>query len=114
MAELMDDRPPADELDAARGAMWDMITGYRNSQLARVAAALSLAEHCACGPVTAAGRRGLSPLFWTHVNPYGHIRVHRADPTSVRPASQAVDQAVQRHLPSPREQEDREYRPLLR
>jgi hypothetical protein len=54
MAELMDDRPPADELDAARGAMWDMITGYRNSQLARIAAALSLAEHCACGPLTAA------------------------------------------------------------
>ncbi len=33
--------------------MWDMITGYRLSQIARVAAALSLAEHCARGPVTA-------------------------------------------------------------
>jgi hypothetical protein len=44
----------ADELDAARAAMWDMITGYRLSQIARVAAALSLAEHCADGPVTAA------------------------------------------------------------
>lgn len=43
----------ASELDAARAAMWNMITGYRLSQIARVAAVLSLAEHCADGPVTA-------------------------------------------------------------
>jgi hypothetical protein len=41
------------EVDAAQPAMWDMITGYRVSQIVRVAAALSLAEHCARGPVTA-------------------------------------------------------------
>jgi hypothetical protein len=44
----------ADAMSAARAAMWDMITGYRLSQIVRVAAALSLAEHCAAGPVTAA------------------------------------------------------------
>jgi hypothetical protein len=44
----------ADELNAALSAMWDMITGYRLSQIARVAAALSLAQHCFHGPVTAA------------------------------------------------------------
>jgi O-methyltransferase domain len=49
----METKPaPADELNAARTAMWDMITGYRLSQIARAAAALSLAEHAA-GPVTA-------------------------------------------------------------
>lgn len=37
----------------ARSAMWEMITGYRVSQVVRVAAALSLAEHCEKGPVTA-------------------------------------------------------------
>jgi O-methyltransferase domain/Dimerisation domain len=46
--------PASAEVDAARPAMWDMITGYRVSQMVRVAAALSLAEHCARGPVTAA------------------------------------------------------------
>lgn len=35
--------------------MWDMITAYRISQLVRTAAILSLAEHCAAGPITAAG-----------------------------------------------------------
>ncbi|MGH3169307.1 MAG: methyltransferase family protein, partial [Trebonia sp.] len=54
MTELTARGAAADEFDAARGAMWDLITGYRNSQVARVAAALSLAEHCADGPVTAA------------------------------------------------------------
>jgi hypothetical protein len=34
--------------------MWDMITAYRISQIVRTAAMLSLAEHCATGPVTAA------------------------------------------------------------
>ena len=43
----------SEEIDAARPVMWDMITGYRVSQIVRVAAALSLAEHCARGPVTA-------------------------------------------------------------
>jgi SAM-dependent methyltransferase len=49
------DFPASEEIDAARAAMWDMITGYRLSQIVRAAAALSLAEHCAAGPVTAAG-----------------------------------------------------------
>ena len=53
MSQVADDQLPDRELDGARTAMWDMITGYRLSQIARVAAALSLAEHCAGGPVTA-------------------------------------------------------------
>lgn len=53
MAQVADNQLPDRELDGARAAMWDMITGYRLSQIARVAAALSLAEHCAAGPVTA-------------------------------------------------------------
>jgi hypothetical protein len=35
------------------GAMWDMVTAYRLSRLARVAAVLSLPEHLAAGPRTA-------------------------------------------------------------
>lgn len=42
-----------DEMSDPRAEMWEMITGYRISQLVRVAAALSLAEHCADGPVSA-------------------------------------------------------------
>ncbi|MGH3169985.1 MAG: methyltransferase [Trebonia sp.] len=64
MAELTDQSPPADELDTARAAMWDMITGYRNSQVVRVAAALGLAEHCADRPVTA---EEIARLEWTDV-----------------------------------------------
>lgn len=37
----------------ARTVMWDWITGYRISQMVRAAAELSLAEHCADGPVSA-------------------------------------------------------------
>jgi hypothetical protein len=33
--------------------MFDLIVAYRNSQIVRTAAMMSLAEHCASGPVTA-------------------------------------------------------------
>lgn len=42
-----------DEAREARAAMWDVLTGYRLSQMARVAAELSLPEHCADGPISA-------------------------------------------------------------
>lgn len=41
-----------DERDA-RAAMWDMVIGYRVSQMVRVAAELSLAEHLANSPLSA-------------------------------------------------------------
>jgi len=53
MTELSSQVEAADELSGAQAAMWDMITGYRVSQIVRVAAELSLAEHCADGPVRA-------------------------------------------------------------
>lgn len=46
------------------GAMWDMVTGYRVSQLVRTAAALSLPEHLATGAKTAeeiAGAESVDP-----------------------------------------------------
>jgi Dimerisation domain len=39
--------------------MWEMITGYRIGQIVRVAVALSLAQHCADGPVSAEQVAGL-------------------------------------------------------
>jgi hypothetical protein len=53
MAGLADHDSAADELSTVRGAMLDMVTGCRTSQITRTAAALSLAEHCSDGPVTA-------------------------------------------------------------
>jgi hypothetical protein len=45
--------PESSTTDGARAAMWDMIIAYRTSQIVRTVATLSLAEHCADGPVTA-------------------------------------------------------------
>jgi SAM-dependent methyltransferase len=53
MAELANQSAADHDLRGARAVMWEMITGYRVSQITRVAAALSLAEHCADGPVSA-------------------------------------------------------------
>jgi SAM-dependent methyltransferase len=53
MTEQLSEVAQEYERDEARAVLWEMITGYRISQIVRVAAALSLAEHCATGPVSA-------------------------------------------------------------
>jgi len=53
MLEELEVSAGADAERSARSAMWEMITAYRVSQMARVAAELSLAEHCADAPVSA-------------------------------------------------------------
>ena len=54
MSEQLSEFATEYEVRGAGAVMWEMITGYRVSQIVRVAAALSLAEHCADGPVSAA------------------------------------------------------------
>ena len=54
MAEQLSEFAAEYEAREARTVMWEMITAYRTSQIVRVAAALSLAEHCADDPVSAA------------------------------------------------------------
>jgi hypothetical protein len=53
MTEVWEQYAAADVNDVARAAMWEMITGYRISQIIRVAVALSLPEYLAEGPTGA-------------------------------------------------------------
>jgi hypothetical protein len=53
MTEVWEQYAAPDVNDVARAAMWEMITGYRISQIIRVAVALSLPEYLAEGPAGA-------------------------------------------------------------
>ncbi|WP_308301574.1 Tn3 family transposase [Frankia sp. AiPa1] len=43
-----------------------------------------LAEPTWAGTLTAPDRRGLTPLFWTHVAPYGEVRLNMAKRLELR------------------------------